>query len=267
MSPLRRTALAATGSLALVASLGACDGGAADAPAPSGPSDAGGEGQTLTVLAAASLTDVYAQINAEFEKAHPGVRVTMTNGGSHDLVAQISQGAAADVLATADERNMDRASEQGLIAGAPETFATNELTIAVQPGNPHGIDALDDLARGDLAVVECAPEVPCGSVSEQVLRSADVTLAPVSQEGSVTDVLGKVTSGNADAGLVYVTDVRRSRGGAQAVAIPEAAQHRTSYPIAVIEDSDHASLAREYVSFMLGESAQAELRDAGFGAP
>lgn len=267
MTSLRRTAVAATGSLALAASLGACGGDGAEAPATSGGSDAGGAAQTLTVFAAASLTDVYEGINAEFEKAHPGVRVSMTTGGSNDLVSQISQGAPADVLATADVKNMDKAAEQDLVDGSPDTFATNELTIAVQPGNPRGIETLHDLAQGDIAVVECAPEVPCGSVSEQVLRSADVTLTPVSQEGSVTDVLGKVTSGNADAGLVYVTDVRRAHGGAEAVAIPEAAQHRTSYPIAVVKDSDHAVLAQEYVSFMLGASAQAELRDAGFGAP
>lgn len=267
MTSLRRTVLTATGSIALVASLGAC-GGTADTQASTGSaSDGGGEGQTLTVFAAASLTDVYGEINTAFEKAHPGVTVTMTNGGSNDLVTQISQGAPADVLATADQKNMDTASQQGLIAGEPTTFATNELTIAVQPGNPKGIHTVDDLSQRGLSVVECAVEVPCGTVSEQVLSDAGVSVTPVSQESSVTDVLGKVTSGNADAGLVYTTDVRRSDGKAEAVAIPEAAAHKTSYPIAVVKDSSQADLAREYVSFMLEGTAQKDLEEAGFGAP
>lgn len=268
MTPHRRAAAAATGSLALVASLAACGTGSSDgASSQAAGSDAGGKETTLTVFAAASLTDVYGKINAEFEKAHPGVKITMTNGGSNDLVSQISQGAPADVLATADTKNMDKASDQGLVAGTPTTFATNELMIAVQPGNPKHVDDLGDLASPDLEVVECADAVPCGSVSDQVLQAAGVTVTPVSEENSVTDVLGKVTSGDADAGLVYTTDVKRSGGKAEGVAIPQASQFKTQYPIAVVKDSQHADLAQQYVSYMMDTTAQKDLQDAGFGAP
>lgn len=264
----RRTALTATSSLALAASLAACGGGVSGgtSSASGGGSDAGGQETTLTVFAAASLTDVYADINAEFEKAHPGVKIVMTNGGSNDLVTQISQGAPADVLATADTKNMDKAVEQQLISGEPTPFATNELTIAVPPGNPKQIDSLSDLSNTDLKVVECAAEVPCGTVTDKVYEKAGVTVKPVSEENSVTDVLGKVTSGNADAGLVYTTDVKRSGGKAEAVVIPEAGEFRSTYPIAVVKDSKNADLAQEYVSFMVSAPAQKDLQVAGFGA-
>lgn len=269
MSSLTRRLAAASGSLILIASLAACNsGGSSDSSSASdGGSDGGGAEQTLAVFAAASLTDVYGEINTEFVKEHPGVTIQMTNGGSNDLVTQISQGAPADVLATADTKTMDTAVQQGLIAGDPTTFATNELTIAVQPGNPKGIATLQDLAKPDLTVVRCAAEVPCGSVTDQILADTGVTLTPASEENSVTDVLGKVTAGEADAGLVYTTDVKRSDGKAEAISIPEAAAHATEYPIAVAKDSDNADLAKEYVDFVLSETGQAALKDAGFGAP
>lgn len=270
MSALTRRLAAASGSLVLIASLAACDSGGNGGSATSdgGGSDGGGaKEQTLTVFAAASLTDVYGKINTEFVKEHPGVTVQMTNGGSNDLVTQISQGAPADVLATADTTTMDTAVQQSLVAGEPTTFATNTLTIAVQPGNPRGITSLQDLANPDLTVVRCAAEVPCGGVTDQILADTGVTLTPASEENSVTDVLGKVTAGEADAGLVYTTDVTRSGGKAEAVTIPEAAAHATTYPIAVTQESADAELAREYVDFVLSETGQAALKDAGFGAP
>lgn len=269
MRSLTRRLAAASGSLVLIASLAACSGGGSSdsSSASDGGSDGGATERTLTVFAAASLTDVYGELNTQFVTEHPGVTVQMTNGGSNDLVTQISQGAPADVLATADTATMDTAVQEGLIAGDPATFATNELTIAVQPGNPHGIATLQDLATPDLTVVRCAAEVPCGSVTDQILADTGVTLTPASEENSVTDVLGKVTSGEADAGLVYTTDVKRSGGEAEAVTIPEAAAHATEYPIAVTKDSDDADLAKEYVDFVLSETGQAALKDAGFGAP
>lgn len=261
----QRRILSATASLMLVTSLAACGGGEDSASsAAEGTSSSGG---TLTVFAAASLTDVYKQINTDFEKQHPGVKVTMTNGGSNDLVSQIEQGAPADVLATADTKNMDKAVAKKLIAGSPATFATNDLTIAVQPGNPHHITGLKDLASNSVTVVRCAPAVPCGTVTDAILKDTGVALKPASEENSVTDVLTKVSSGEADAGLVYTTDVKRSKGKTEAVAIPEAAAHRTQYPIAVTQDSHNAALAKEYVAFMTSAEAQKPLKDAGFGTP
>ena len=229
---------------------------------------AGDDGdRTLTVFAAASLTDVFEQVNTDFEAEHPGVRVVMTNAGSSDLVTQIDQGAPADVLATADERTMARAQELGLIAEDPRPFATNTLTIVVPPGNPHGIASLEDLADPDLAVVRCAAPVPCGAVADEVLADAGVPLVAVSEENSVTDVLGKVTSGQADAGLVYATDVARSGGEAEAVMIPGAAAHATVYPIAVTDRAEDPDLAAEYREAVLGPDGRAALDDAGFGPP
>lgn len=254
-----------TGTLAVIV-LAAC-GGSTQGAASSGASDSGGAPRTLTVFAAASLTDVYGEINTKFEAAHPGVTVTMTNGGSNDLVTQIAQGAPADVLATADEKTMGTAIDQGLASSDPRTFATNALTIAVPTGNPAKITDLADLAKPGVKVVRCAAEVPCGAVTDQILTDTGVTLTPVSEEGSVTDVLGKVTSGDADAGLVYATDVQRSQGRAEAVAIPAAADHLTSYPIVVVKGSHDAELAQEYTDFVLSETGRTALQDAGFGTP
>lgn len=272
MTTLRHRILAATGALALAATLAACGGssGSTDAASGQAGSDAGGSSsssQTLTVFAAASLAKVYEKIGTEFEEENPGVTVTFSTGGSNDLVTQISQGAPADVLATADEKNMDKAVDQGLIQGDPIDFATNELTIAVQPGNPKGITGLGDLAKPDLTVVRCASEVPCGTVSDQVLQKAGVTLTPASEENSVTDVLNKVTSGEADAGLVYVTDVAGSGGKAEKVDIPEAAEFRTTYPIATVKGTKNEDLAKKFEDFVVSEKGQAALQDAGFGTP
>lgn len=263
-SEFRRIAAAA--SLSAVALTG-CGGAASDDPSAASDSGSGAAPQTLTVFAAASLTEVYGQLEKDFEASHPNVDVVLTTAGSSDLVTQIEQGAPADVLATADEKNMDRARDGGLITGDPKLFATNELTIAVQPGNPDGITSLASLESPDVKVVRCAVPVPCGSVSDQVLSDAKVKLTPVSEEQSVTDVLGKVTSGEADAGLVYVTDVTRSKGGAEAVEIPQAAAHRTNYPIAEVESAKNAQLAQEFIALVLSPQGQKVLKDAGFGAP
>lgn len=261
--PVRRAAAAV--SLSAIA-LAGCGGGASTdgSPASDGASD---QKQTLTVFAAASLTSVYEELEKQFEKTHPGVDVVLTTGGSSDLVTQIEQGAPADVLATADEKNMTKAEDGGLIAGKPTLFATNELTIAVQPGNPDHIEKLADLSNPQMKVVRCAVPVPCGSVSDEVLKDAKVTFTPVSEENSVTDVLGKVASGEADAGLVYVTDIARSGGEAEGIAIPEAAGHRTNYPIAQVESSKQSELAKEFIELVLSDDGKKVLEDAGFGAP
>ncbi|EWS80567.1 molybdate-binding protein [Brachybacterium phenoliresistens] len=254
-----RRLLGAAGVIALALGAAACAG-------PRGTAGDAGH-STLTVFAAASLTDVFEQVNADFEADHPGVRVVMTNAGSSDLVTQIDQGAPADVLATADERTMARAQELGLTAEDPRPFATNTLTIAVAPGNPRGITSLADLTDPDLAVVRCAAPVPCGAVADEVLADAGIPLVAVSEENSVTDVLGKVTSGQADAGLVYATDVARSGGAAEAVTIPGAAAHATVYPIAVTDRAEDPELAAAYREAVLGPEGRAALGDAGFGPP
>lgn len=225
---------------------------------------AGSETTTLTVYAAASLTATFEQIAADFEAEHDGVEVELSFGGSSDLVTQISEGAQADVFASAATKNMDDLVAADLTAAAPQDFATNVLEIAVPPGNPAGVTSLQDLT-GDLNLVVCAPEVPCGAAAQQVAEVAGLTLTPVSEEQSVTDVLAKVTSGEADAGLVYVTDVTAAGADVEGIEFPESADAVNTYPIAPVAGSDEVDLAQAFVDFVLAENGQSVLQAAGFG--
>nr|WP_234783631.1 molybdate ABC transporter substrate-binding protein [Mycolicibacterium celeriflavum] len=222
---------------------------------------------TLTVFAAASLKGTFTEIGKRFEADNPGTTVEFSFAGSSDLVTQLTQGAPADVFASADTRNMDKAAAAGLLAGDPVNFASNTLTIAVRPGNPKDINALRDLTRPDVSTVVCAPQVPCGSATQKVEQAAGVELPPVSEESSVTDVLNKVTSGQADAGIVYVTDVGDAGGDVTAVALPEAAEAVNVYPIAALKESSRPDLARKFVEAVTGEAGQKVLGAAGFGKP
>lgn len=188
----------------------------------------------------------------------------MTFAGSSDLASQINEGAPADVFASANEKQMDAVSDH--VDGAPELFASNTLTIAVPRGNPGGVTDFASLANPDLKVVVCAPEVPCGAATVAIEESLGVTLSPVSELTNVTDVLGAVSSGEADAGLVYVTDIARAPGvGGIPFAGSEAAV--TRYPIAVLTSSHGRDDARGFVDLVLGPKGRAALASAGFGAP
>jgi molybdate transport system substrate-binding protein len=253
------TALALTAACSSAGGSSAAAGGSAG----SGPSPSG----ELTVFAAASLKATFTEIGARFEQAHPGTTVTFSFAGSSDLVAQLQQGAPADVFASADERNMAKATADSLTAGQPVAFATNTLEIAVPPGNPAGVASLQDLARPGLKVVVCAPAVPCGAAAAKVEGAAKVALEPVSEEQSVTDVLGKVATGEADAGLVYVTDVQGARGSVEGIEFPESSQAVNTYPIAALKGSRNAALAAAFVQAVTGETGQQVLARAGFGRP
>ena len=222
---------------------------------------------TISIFAAASLKGSFTEIGQQFEKDNPGTNVEFSFAGSSDLVTQLTQGARADVFASADTKNMDKAAQEGLLAGGPVSFASNTLTLAVAPGNPKNIATFRDLARPGVNVVVCAPQVPCGSATQKVARAAAVELSPVSEESSVTDVLNKVTSGQADAGVVYVTDAKGAGDSVTAVAFPEAAGAVNAYPIAVLEQSENAELARKFVDSVTGETGQKTLSEAGFGKP
>ncbi len=265
MSPLR-TAL----PLALVAVLLVGCGGADDVD-PSAPTTTGDPGPalegTLTVFAAASLTEVVDELAEQMQEENPGLTVRASYAGSSDLAAQLQEGAPADVLATADERTMQAVVDAGLTAGEPEVFATNVLTLVTPPDDPAGVASLADAARDDVAVVVCAPQVPCGAATERVEEAAGVTLSPVSEEGSVTDVLGKVTSGEADAGLVYVTDARRAGDAVRVVDVPEAAAAVNRYPVAALADAASPEAAAAFVDLLAGPDGQELLADAGFGPP
>ncbi|HET6168057.1 MAG TPA: molybdate ABC transporter substrate-binding protein [Marmoricola sp.] len=220
--------------------------------------------QTLTVFAAASLTDTFTELGKEFEAEHDGVTVRFSFGGSSDLVSQVQGGAPADVLASADTTTM---AKLGDTAADPQDFASNTLEIAVPPGNPAGIASLTDLARPGVKLVTCAAEVPCGAATQKVATTAHLTLKPVSEEQSVTDVLGKVESGEADAGLVYVTDVKAAGDKVEGVPFPESSSAVNVYPIAALSDSKHRLLATEFVQFVLGGRGRQVLAAAGFAAP
>lgn len=238
-----------------LAGCGSAEGGGEDGAGP----------RTLTVYAAASLTRSFEQVGEEFEADHEGVEVEFGFGGSSDLVAQIQEGAPADVFASADLANMDKLTADGLEGQEPQTFATNTLQIAVAPDNPLGIASLADVTGEDVNLVTCTPAVPCGAAAQKSAEAAGIELAPVSEEQSVTDVLAKVTSGEADAGLLYVTDVIGAAGAVLGVDFPEASAAVNTYPITTVADREAGDLAEAFVALVLSEDGQAILRDAGFG--
>jgi molybdate transport system substrate-binding protein len=252
--------LARAGALALLVALSGCGGD------DSGSSGGGGDDTTLNVFAAASLKGAFEEIAKDFEADHDGVTVELSFAGSSDLVSQIQGGAPADVMASADQANMRKLTTDSLVA-TPHDFATNTLEIAVPPGNPAGVQGLGDLTEPGLNLVVCAPEVPCGAATRQVADNAGITLKPVSEEQSVTDVLNKVETGEADAGLVYVTDVEAAGDKVEGIAFPAAEDVVNVYPIATVAGSDTGDLAQEFVDLVLGDTGQAVLRQFGFGRP
>jgi molybdate transport system substrate-binding protein len=222
---------------------------------------------TVTVFAAASLTKTFTALGSEFEAAHPGSRVTFSFAGSSDLVSQLTAGAPADVFASADQANMGKAVRGKVIDGSPVDFASNVLAIAVPPGNPAHVRSFADLAAPGVKTVICAPQVPCGAATASVEASTGVTLTPVSQESSVTDVLGKVASGEADAGIVYRTDVKGAGSKVASVPFPEAAKTVNVYPIARVAHAPNPAGAAAFVAFVTGPDGRKALAAAGFGAP
>ena len=228
---------------------------------------AGGAGTTLTVFAAASLKAPFTALAEEFEAAHPGTTVALSFAGSSDLATQISQGAPADVFASADAKNMAKLSDASLVEGTPRDFATNVLTIAVPPANPASITSFADLARPGAKVVICASQVPCGAATKTLEQETGVALKPVSEESSVTDVLGKVVSAEADAGLVYVTDAKAAGDKVKAIPFPESAQAVNTYPIAAVRTSRNKDLAAAFIAEVTGPEGKKVLRGAGFGTP
>lgn len=221
--------------------------------------------QTLEVYAAASLRASFEEIATAFEAEHSDVDVKFNFAGSSELASQLTQGADADVLATADEKTMAQVAAADLLNAPAQVFAGNTLRIVVPAGNPQQIKSLADLNAVDLVV--CAPQVPCGAASLLVAQAADVTLKPVSEELNVTDVLSKVTNGQADAGLVYLTDVIGAGDAVEGVDFPQSQEVVNRYPIARLDDADEDDLADAFVAFVAGPEGQRILADAGFQAP
>jgi len=221
----------------------------------------------ITVFAAASLTASFDAIGAAFMQADPGVKVTFSYDASSALVQEIVQGAPADVFASADTTNMDKLTTPGLNGSTPVIFATNLLTIIVPKGNPKGITGVSSLSNPNLKVVLCAPAVPCGKYANEVLTKANVKVTPVSEEANVKGVVTKVTTGEADAGIVYVTDVEAAGSSAQGVAIPTDINVVAQYPVASVKTSKNAAADAAFIAFVTGPDGQAILAKYGFGKP
>jgi molybdate transport system substrate-binding protein len=230
-------------------------------------SSGGKRGTALFVFAAASLTETFTSLGRTFEAAHPGVKVTFNFGGSSALAQQITQGAPADVFAAASPATMKTVTDAKDVAGTPSVFVRNRLEIAVPPGNPGRVTSLRDLANPRLKVVECAPEVPCGAAAAKALAAARVTVKPVSLEQDVKAALTKVRLGEADAALVYRTDVRSAGGKVTGIDFPEAGQAINDYPIAALAKAPQPDLAKRFVELVLSDQGRAVFTRAGFESP
>jgi molybdate transport system substrate-binding protein len=265
-------------SLVAVMALTAC-GGSSDADAGASGSAAGSPGQeldgTLTVFAAASLTDVFTELGDDLMAEHPGLEVRFNFAGSSALAAQLEQGAPADVFASADEAQMTRVQDAGLVEDA-DVVARNALMVAVPVDNPQGIvlpegragiPSLAELITADMTVAVCAPEVPCGAAAAEVLDAAGLSDAPDTYEDDVRAVLTKVQLGEVDAGLVYVTDVRAAGDAILAYAFSESSRAMNSYPVGALADAPNPDAARAFVELVLSDAGQQVLADAGFLPP
>jgi molybdate transport system substrate-binding protein len=219
----------------------------------------------IVVFAAASLTDAFTTIGDVFQSAHPDASVTFNFAASSDLVTQIEEGAPTDVFASADQHNMDELVEAERAAADPEAFTSNSLAIIVEAGNPLGIASVDDLADPDLIVVTCDPAVPIGRYTREVFDAAGVEVTPDSLEENVRGIVTKVVEGEADAGLVYVTDVLAAGDGAEGVAIPSDVNVVAAYPIAPVTEAPNPDGGAAFTEFVLGDDGQAILAEFGFG--
>ncbi|PYI69304.1 molybdate ABC transporter substrate-binding protein [Arthrobacter livingstonensis] len=267
MRKMFRKPAAAAAAILVAVSLAACGGSAGSTGISAAPGSTPALSGTLTVFAAASLKPTFTELAATFEKENPAVKVSLNFDGSSTLVSQITQGAPADVFASADQANMTKLSDAKLVSGSPAIFATNVLTIVVPPNNPANITTFADLAKPGVKVVVCAAQVPCGAAAKSDEASAGVVVKPVSEELNVTSVLGKVTSGEADAGLVYVTDA--TTAGDKVKTVPLKLEHPTvnKYPIAAVSTSKNQEPAKAFIALVTGPSGQKVLGDAGFGTP
>lgn len=230
------------------------------------PASTASSPSSVTVFAAASMKPTFTTLGKTFEAAHPGTTVTFSFAGSQALAEQLTQGAAADVFASANAANMKTVTDAGLASGAARDYATNTLEIAVPPDNPAKITSFQDLAKPGVKLVVCAPAVPCGAATQKLEQVTGVTLSPVSQEQAVTDVLAKVEAGEADAGLVYTTDVIAAGDKVLGIPFPESSQAINTNSIVALKDGPQAALGQQFVDLVLSEEGQKVLHDAGFGS-
>jgi molybdate transport system substrate-binding protein len=254
--------LAGLVSTMLVMGLVACSSKSPSSPAQ--PSQVSG---SIVVFAAASLKPAFTQISQQFKTDNPGSSVDFEFAGSSELATQLTQGATADVFASADTAQMDTVAKAGLLAGDPTNFASNTLVIVTTAGNPKKIGSFADLAKPGLNVVICQQPVPCGSATQHIEDATGVHLNPVSEEPNVTDVLNKVTSGQAEAALVYATDALSAGNKVMTVKFAEAAGAVNVYPSAVLKRAPQPMLAQRFVAMVTSETGQKILGQSGFAKP
>src|SRR6267143_5242682 len=236
--------------------LAACGTAGGTATSPSATALSG----TISVFAAASLTDAFKALGNSFHAAHPAVTVQFNFAGTPTLVTQIEQGANADVLASADTTNMDKLKADGFTDGTPQVFAHNQLEIAVAPGNPKGITGLADLAKPGVIYISEAATVPAGKYALQILAAASVKVTPKSLETDVKSVVSKIELGEADAGIVYVTDVKAAGSKAAGVPIPDSVNVIATYPIVAVKGTKNSNLANAFISYVQSADGQAMLQ-------
>jgi molybdate transport system substrate-binding protein len=263
------TALATVAAASvLLAGCGATSGADVVAPSTAGSqaaSDPAATGQ-ITVFAAASLSEVFTTLGAQFEQANPGTTIAFSFGASSTLALQITQGAPADVFASASGTNMDTVVS-AKAADTSTAFAKNVMEIAVPPDNPAHVATLADLAKHGVKVALCLPDVPCGAVAAKVFTNAGIAVTAVTLEADVKATLTKVELGEVDAGVVYVTDVRAAGGKVAGITIPADVNASTSYPIAALTASKNPQLATAFVEYVLSPQGQSALTAAGFQKP
>ncbi len=238
---------------------------ASSSPSAAASSSAATTG-TITVFAAASLTGTFTELGKQFEAAHPGDTVKFSFGASSTLATQITDGAPADVFASAAPKNMDTVVSAGG-ASNPQDFAKNTAEVAVPPNNPANVTSVNDLAKSSVKVALCQPQVPCGVVAAEVFKNAGITVKPVTLQPDVKSVLTQVELGDVDAGVVYVTDVMAAGSKVKGVVIPANLNASTLYPIATITSSKEMSIAQAFVAYVLSPAGQQVLAAAGFQKP
>ncbi|MDX3638457.1 molybdate ABC transporter substrate-binding protein [Streptomyces sp. MB09-02B] len=260
-------ALSACGSSASDSSDSSDSSGSSDSSATSGSSGSERLSGEVTVFAAASLKESFTTLGKRFEEEHPGTKVTFSFGGSDALAAGITGGAPADVFASASPRTMAVVTDAGDASGTPETFVRNQLEIATLPGNPDRISSLKDLTDSDLKVVLCDKAVPCGAAAEKALDASRLKLTPVSYEEDVKSALNKVVLKEADAAVVYKTDVRAAGEKVEGVEFPESADAINDYPITLLKESENTGAARAFIALVRSAEGQKVLTEAGFLKP
>jgi molybdate transport system substrate-binding protein len=263
---MRRGWLAAPVVVAAMVLAGCGDDPDTDAGSGGGAATGGGLSGTVTVFAAASLTESFGTLGQRFQAAHPGVTVRFNFASSSALAESIAQGAPADVFASASATNMESVVEAG-DAADPKTFAGNVMEIAVPPDNPAGVTALADLAGPGLKLALCQEQVPCGATARKVLDRAELTVRPVTLGADVKAVLTAVQLGEVDAGVVYRTDVRAAGTKVKGIEIPTGQNASTSYPIATLAKAPNAAAARAFVDYVLSADGTRVLTEAGFTRP